>query len=210
MNIRLDAAAFNQSARWCVPSPAWDSHKEIVTDRFRITADHLAGGPGAHDRSQMLIGRESGNTLASAGSCVIDQKHCSAVKRVGAKALRGNPDRRVRETILHRKPRQSQLATGYPAKCPERIHRPAFGSLSGNAISDGSAIGSEITGETQECQATTLVSPKVHNQSAALRQGANGLRHLIGDFDADSAGELRHFEPPGFMVELRIQDVAAF
>src|ERR1035438_7874226 len=72
VNIRFDASAFNQPSRWRIPSPARNSHKEIVPNRFRITADHLAGGPGAHDWRQMFIGRERGNTLASAGGRLID------------------------------------------------------------------------------------------------------------------------------------------
>src|ERR1035437_2829695 len=209
MNIRFDASAFNQPSRWRIPGPGRNSHKEIVPDRFRVTTDHLAGGPGAHDWRQMFIGGERGNTLASARGRLIDQKYRSAVKRVCTEALRCNPDRRIRETVLHRQPRQAQLPTGNPAKCLERIHRRAFGSLSGHAVSDSSAIRSEIAGETQECEATTLVPPKIHNQSPAFGQAVNGLGHLIGDFDADRPWELRHFEPAGVMVELRIQNVAA-
>jgi hypothetical protein len=70
-------------------------------------------------------------------------------------------------------------------------------------------IGSEIASETQECEAAALVPPKIHNQSPAFGQAVNGLGHLISDFDADRPGELRHFEPAGAMVELRIQNVAA-
>src|ERR1700678_3677946 len=108
INVRFDASTFNQPACWCIPSAARDSHKEVVPDRFRITADHLAGGPGANDRAEMFIGGEGGNTLAGACGRLIDQKHGSAVKQVRAKALRCNPYRRVRESVLHREPRQTQ------------------------------------------------------------------------------------------------------
>src|SRR4029077_13680874 len=111
-----------------------------------------------------------GNTLASAGGRLICQKHRSVVKRVRAKTLGCNPDRRVRETVLHRKPRQSQLPTGNPVKCLERVHGRTFGSLSGHTVSDGSVIGSEIASETQECEAAALVPPKIHNQSPAFGQ----------------------------------------
>ena len=157
----------------------------------------------------MFIGGECRNTLAGAGGRSIDQQHRSAVKRVTTKALGGNPDRWVRETVLHREPRQSQLPTGNPAKGLERIHGPAFGSLSGHAVSDGSAIGSKVAGEAQKSKAAALIPTEVHNQSLAFGEAADGLGHLIGDLDAHRTRELRHFEPAGVMIELGIQDVAA-
>src|ERR1035441_2793053 len=75
VNIRFDASAFNQPSCGRIPSPARNPHKEIVPNRFRITADHLAGGPGAHDWRQMFISRERGNTLPSASRRLIDQKY---------------------------------------------------------------------------------------------------------------------------------------
>ena len=100
LNIWLDAGAFNQTVRWCVPGSARDSHKEIVADGFRITADHPAGSPRAHNRRQMFIGGECRNSLTRAGGRFIDQQHRSAMKRIGTKALCGNLDRWVRELSL--------------------------------------------------------------------------------------------------------------
>src|SRR5579872_6442447 len=43
VDIRLDASSFQQLLRRGVPGSARNPHEEVVADRFRITADHLAG-----------------------------------------------------------------------------------------------------------------------------------------------------------------------
>src|SRR5579862_6734489 len=43
VDTRFDASSFQQLLRRGVPGSARNPHEEVVADRFRITADHLAG-----------------------------------------------------------------------------------------------------------------------------------------------------------------------
>ena len=46
VNIRLDADSFQQTFRRSVPGSARNPHEEVIANRFRVAADHLAGRLG--------------------------------------------------------------------------------------------------------------------------------------------------------------------
>ena len=54
-------------------------------------------------------------------------------------------------------------------------------------------------------EAAALVSSQVQNQSLAFAQFLNSPRDLVGYLNSNRAGELRYFQPPGVLIELRTQ-----
>ena len=102
VNVRFDADSFQQLFRRGVPGSARNPHEEVVADRFRVAADHLAGGSCADYRRQPLFCRKRRDAFPSACGRFVHQNHDLALKAIFTKPLCFDSNGWVREAILRR------------------------------------------------------------------------------------------------------------